>query len=352
MPAISGANPVVASDVNNFTGELFKITPTRTPLLAASGGLNGGIVTNSTFFQFQTQDNVTVSSVTPAAEGGQPTYSGQSRSAQQGVLEIFHEAAQVTFTAQAASGEIVPFDLAANYKNSIDKLALEGNIPVTDELAYQMTLLLETVAKKVEFQAFNGQFNDGSNSGQNRQMRGLDQHCSLSGGNIVFHDTAGDGTGTAQKLNFDVIAAAMKKLYDAGAPMRDLVLFCQPTALLDLNKEIVNATVVSGKNYGILPRDRNVGGVDIDTIVTPFGSIGLALSDYLPAGSNDGKKNFIVDLSFVKPVFLNIPGYGTMFVRDIDQDDYAREAKAIYMEMGFDFGPQQYHCEIDNVSNA
>ena len=38
MPAISGANPIVASDVDNFTGELFKITPTRTPLLAASGG--------------------------------------------------------------------------------------------------------------------------------------------------------------------------------------------------------------------------------------------------------------------------------------------------------------------------
>ena len=31
MAAISGANPIVASDINNFTGELFKITPHRTP---------------------------------------------------------------------------------------------------------------------------------------------------------------------------------------------------------------------------------------------------------------------------------------------------------------------------------
>ena len=45
------------------------------------------------------------------------------------------------------------------------------------------------------------------------------------------------------------------------------------------------------------------------------------------------RKTFIVDLSFVKPVFLNIPGYGTMFVRDLDQDDKARIAKAVYMEM-------------------
>ena len=342
MAAIAGANPIVASDVNNFTGELFKITPHRTPLLAAAGGLNGGIVTNTTFFQFQKQDNATVSSVTPDDEGGQPNYSGRSRAAQQGVLQIFHEAVQISFTAQAASGEIVPFNLSGNYKNSDPALALEGNNPITDELAYQMELLLETVAKKVEWAAFNASYNDGVVG--NRQMRGLKEHQDLAGGTSVDHVNAG----AAQKLNWEIIADAMKALYDAGAPMRQPVLFVSPTMLLDLNKELINATVGS-VNYGILPRDRNVGGVNIDTIVTPFGQIGLALSDYLPSGSTAGKQAFIVDLSFVKPVFLNIPGYGTMFVRDIDQDDYARIAKAVYMEMAFDFGPQQFHCQIDNV---
>ena len=346
MGAISGANPIVASDINNFTGELFKITPHRTPLLAAAGGLNGGNAINSTFFQFQTQDNATITSVTPDDEGGSPNYSGRNRSAQQGVLQIFHEAAQVSYTAQAASGEIVPFQLSGNYKNSDPALSLEGNNPISDELAYQMELVLETVAKKVEFQAFNGAYNDGTSG--DRQMRGLKEHQDLSGGNSVNNDD-GAGTPAAQKLNWDIIASAMKTLYDAGAPMRQPVLFVSPTMLLDLNKELVNATVGS-VNYGILPRDRNVGGVDIDTIVTPFGSLGLALSDYLPAGTITGSKQaFIVDLSFVKPVFLNIPGYGTMFVRDLDQNDQARIAKAVYMEMAFDFGPQQYHCAIDNV---
>jgi len=258
------------------------------------------------------------------------------------VLQIFHEAVQISFTAQAASGEIVPFNLSGNYKNSDPALALEGNNPITDELAYQMELLLETVAKKVEWAAFNASYNDGTTG--NRQMRGLSEHQALSGGTSVDHVSAG----SAQKLNWEIIADAMKALYDAGAPMRQPVLFVSPTMLLDLNKELVNATVGS-VNYGILPRDRSVGGVNIDTIVTPFGQIGLALSDYLPAGGTDGKQAFIVDLSFVKPVFLNIPGYGTMFVRDIDQDDYARIAKAVYMEMAFDFGPQQFHCLIDNV---
>ena len=50
------------------------------------------------------------------------------------------------------------------------------------------------------------------------------------------------------------------------------------------------------------------------------------------------------------PVFTNIPGKGTVFVRDIDQSDNARVAKAIYMEMGFDFGPPQYHLKISDIA--
>lgn len=343
MAAISGANPIIAANINNFTGELFKITPHRTPLLSASGGLTGGKAINSTYFQFQTVDNAVVSSVTPGSEGGTPNYNGRSRAAVQGVLEIFHEAVQITFTAQAAYGEIVPFDLASSYKNSIDKLSLEGTNPINDEMAAQLELVLELVAKKAEFQAFNGAFSDGTSS--TRQMRGLDEHCSLSGGNIYYNDANGDGSGADQKIHWDTVAGAMKKLYDAGAPLREPVLFISPQMLLDLNKELVNPTVSGALTGGILPRDRNVGGVDIDTIVTPFGAMGLALSDYLPSN-----KAFIVDMAFVTPVFLNVPGKGTVFIRDLDQGDNARMGKAVYMEMGYDFGPPQYHCEIADIA--
>jgi hypothetical protein len=73
--------------------------------------------------------------------------------------------------------------------------------------------------------------------------------------------------------------------------------------------------------------------------------MGMALSDNLPAN-----KAFIVDLAFVTPVFLNIPGKGTVFIRDLDQGDNARMGKAVYMEMGYDFGPPQYHCEIADIA--
>ena len=42
MAAIGSPSPISANEINNFTGELFKVTPQRTPLLSATGGLTGG----------------------------------------------------------------------------------------------------------------------------------------------------------------------------------------------------------------------------------------------------------------------------------------------------------------------
>ena len=67
--------------------------------------------------------------------------------------------------------------------------------------------------------------------------------------------------------------------------------------------------------------------------------------DIMPTGTA-----FILDLAYIQPVFTNIPGYGTVFVRDIDQDANAQVAKAIYMEMGYDFGPPSYHLKITDVA--
>ena len=64
MGAISlgaSSTTIYAQHVNNFSGELFKVGGQRTPLLSAVGGLNGGKVLNSTFWQVQVEDNATIS---------------------------------------------------------------------------------------------------------------------------------------------------------------------------------------------------------------------------------------------------------------------------------------------------
>lgn len=364
-------NAIYSQNINNFSGELFRVGGQRTPFLSATGGLNGGKVLQSTFWQIQAADSHTVSSLPGIAqEGNAPTeYLGRDRVAYTGVTQIFHKGVKMTYTAMATFQHQNPFDLSASVVNASDgdgtvtlgdKLSLSGSNPIVDEFAEQMSLALEKVAREVEWFAFNGTFADGANvtpGAGTRAMRGISEYCSLNanannsvaptfvGGNVYYNDATGDGTGADQVLSWDAIANSLKRLYDAHAPMVQPVLCLSPKQLLDLNKELLAGNV--GITGAILPRDRNLAGIDIDVIVTPFGQIGMMVIDpnIIPANTA-----FILDFAFIQPVFTNIPGYGTVFVRDIDQDANAQVAKAIYMEMGYDFGPPSYHLKITDVA--
>jgi len=364
-------NAIYSQNINNFSGELFRVGGQRTPFLSATGGLNGGKVLQSTFWQIQAADSHTVSSEpTKGQEGNTPTeYLGRDRVAYTGVTQIFHKGVKMTYTAMATFQQQNTFTLGAAAFDASDgdgttsastQLGLAGSNPIVDEFAEQMSLALEKVAREVEWFAFNGTFADGANvtpGAGTREMRGLSEYCALNanadndtaptfvGGNVYYNDTAGDGSGTDQVLSWDTIANSLKRLYDAHAPMVQPVLCLSPKQLLDLNKELLAGNV--GITGAILPRDRNLAGIDIDVIVTPFGQIGMMVIDpnIIPANTA-----FIIDFAFIQPVFTNIPGYGTVFVRDIDQDANAQVAKAIYMEMGYDFGPPSYHLKISDVA--
>ena len=361
-------NTIYAQNINNFTGELFKVGGQRTPLLSAVGGLNGGRSINSTYWQVQVEDNAKISA--EPTKGAAPTeFLGRDRAAYTYVTQVFHKGVQMTYTALASTGNQNPLDLSANIVNSsdgdgtttaADKLGLFGGNPVNDEFALQMEKTMEKIAREVEWFAFNGSFSDGANvtpGSGTREMYGLDTWITINknadndaavnplGGNCFYNDTAGDGTGSLQVLSFATISGALKRMYDNHAPMNQPVLAVTPKQLLDLNNELVKGTVdIAG---AIIPRDRNIAGVDIDTIVTPFGSIGMMIIDPDIMPDNTA---FILDLAHINPVFTNIPGFGTVFVRDIDQDSNARIGKAVYMEMGFEYGPPSYHCKIQAVS--
>ncbi len=238
MGAISLTNNSIYSQkINNFSGELFRVGGQRTPFLSATGGLNGGKVLQSTFWQIQAADSAVVSSEpTKAQEGAQPTeYLGRDRVAYTGVTQIFHKGIKMTYTAMATYQHQNPFDLSANIANSsdgdgtvtaADKLALSGSNPIVDEFAEQMSMALEKVAREVEWFAFNGTFADGANTtpgAGTREMRGLNEYCALNanadndtaptfvGGNVHYCDANGDGSGADKVLSWDSISEGLKR---------------------------------------------------------------------------------------------------------------------------------------------
>jgi len=77
--------------------------------------------------------------------------------------------------------------------------------------------------------------------------------------------------------------------------------------------------------------------VNIETIITDFGTFGVALDRYMP-------KNTILlaDMSYINPVTLPIPGKGVFFTEPLAKTG-AYERIQLYGEIGFEFGPRSYH---------
>ena len=96
----------------------------------------------------------------------------------------------------------------------------------------------------------------------------------------------------------------------------------------------------------LAPRDRNIGGVNITTIETDFGEIGIQYARHIPAS-----QILIVDMAYVAPVFLDIPGKGHFFVEPLAQTGAAYNFQ-LYGEVGLNYGPEQFHGNIHSTSTS
>ncbi len=89
---------------------------------------------------------------------------------------------------------------------------------------------------------------------------------------------------------------------------------------------------------------RNVGGYALDTLVTDFGTFGVATNRWMPAG-----QIAFIDTSVCKPVFLQIPGKGSLFVEELARTGSSRKFQ-LYGEVGLEYGPERYHVLIKDLS--
>ena len=96
----------------------------------------------------------------------------------------------------------------------------------------------------------------------------------------------------------------------------------------------------------LAPRDRNIGGVNITTIETDFGEIGIVYSRHVPTDDI-----MIADLAYCAPVFLDIPGKGHFFAEPLAQTGSAYKFQ-IYGEIGLEYGPEQFHGKITNLATS
>jgi hypothetical protein len=100
---------------------------------------------------------------------------------------------------------------------------------------------------------------------------------------------------------------------------------------------LTKAYALSGTAANLLAGTRSVGGVSVDTILTDFGTLNVAIDRALPADALA-----VVSLEQVDPIFLSIPGKGVLFEEELAKTG-ASDKTQLYGEIGLKYGNEASH---------
>lgn len=381
----------------NYHGELFVVTPTETPFLSAIGGLGGAKMTTATQFEWQTVDRRASTANNVAVEGANaPAATERSRSNVDNVVEVHHSAIEVSYSRLAATGNFAGANIAA-----------QSDDAVINELVFQTGAELESMAVDIEKSFLNGTYQKPADNTSPRQTRGILTAITTNvvsagraplaativastgvfttathglsvgdpvdvsaivtttgisngryyvltvpstttftlsatkGGTALTLTSDGSATVTPAvavgKANIDTL---LQKGFDNGAkfPEASTVLLVGSGMKIALS----NAYSIPALNQPTFTRD--IGGIAMQTIVTDFGTFGIMLDRWMPAGQVAA-----IDLSVCYPVFLNIPDKGLLFTEELARVGAARKFQ-LYGEVGLEYGPETYHALLQNAA--
>ncbi|SBN64452.1 hypothetical protein GA0004736_3412 [Curtobacterium sp. 9128] len=384
MPGIVGQGTTF--NLPNYVGELFGVSPEDTPLLSSIGGLTGGKEATSTTFEWQGYDLRDPDENRQRVEGApaQPS-ENRVRFNVDNVVEIHQETVEVSYTKQAAVGNHNGANIA-------------GTNPVTAELPWQVEQALKQVARDVEASFIRGVYAKPGDNTAPRKTRGLLQaiqtnvinlgeaHTGLSAATdtiteasttlsnddkVIFTDVGGSTAIQPNRVYFVVskasgtfkvapakggtaitIGSATVSLYKLSATAPTKANYDDLFQTVFDNGGIAEgetATIVVGSsqkrnisnayaaNQNNLVADRNVGGVNFQTIETDFARFNIMLDRWMPADALA-----VVSLEQLNPVFLNIPGKGHFFEEDLAKVG-ASDRKQLYGEIGLEYGNEKAH---------
>ncbi len=322
MPGITGQGTTY--NLPNYVGELFLVSPQDTPLLSSIGGLTGGRSTDSEYFTWSKYDLREPDDERQRLEGANaPTPEMRVRGTEHSILEIHHEALELSYTKQAAVGQFG--DVGVEHPNVA---GLNGSNAVNDEMDWQLRIALLQIARDCEASFTTGTYHDPTDNSEARRTRGI-----LEAIETNVRNAGGDDFSTEMLLNL------MQDVWEVGGISVDetRTLLCGGT-----QKRRITKAFITDANYQ--QESRTVGGVHVDVIETDFGKVNVMLDRYMPADSLA-----VLSLEQLAPRFLSIPGKGHFFEEPLAKQG-AADRSQLYGEIGLEYGSEIDHGKIEGLS--
>ena len=320
-------DPATTFELPNFVGELFSLIPAQTPFLSMAGGLSGGKSVMTKEFTWQVEDNAEAAVNNVALEGADPVPTSIIRQEVKNVVEIHQEGVSVSYTKQAAVEQLGAGGAGTGAQYAITAAPILGNQPVRGEIPHQLALKINQIARDVELSFLSGVYAYPVDNATARKTRGI----------LTAIDTHATTFATDLRTSLNVLLAGMYEDETTVAPLIQPVLFMNGTTKTQLSLEYTN-------NLGLADRSRTIGGVNVETIVTDFGTFGVVLDRYMPVDEIG-----LFDMSVVSPCFLPIPGKGHFFTEPLAKTG-AYDIAQIYGEIGLEYGPEQFHGKISTIT--
>jgi hypothetical protein len=314
--------PATTFDLPNFVGELFSLVPAQTPVLSMSGGLTGGKSVMTKEFTWQVEDNVAAAVNKSRIEGDDPVPNEIIRQEVKNVVEIHQEGVNISYTKQAAISQLG----AGGGVPTITPAPILGTQPVSGEIPHQLALKINQIARDVELSFLSGVYAYPNDNLTVRATRGV----------LTAIDTHSTPFATSLRDSLNTMLIGMYENEFNVAPLIQPVIFVNGTVKTQLSNEYSN-------NLGLADRSRTIGGVNVETLVTDFGTFGVVLDRYMPVD-----ELALLDMSVLEPCFLPIPGKGHFFTEPLAKTG-AYDLFQIYGEIGLEYGPEQFHGKITSI---
>jgi len=313
----------------NFVGELFAVSREDTPFLSAIGGLTGGRAANATLFQWSTYDLRAPEATRQRVEGAPaPTAEERVRGNVYNVVEIHQESVEVSYSKLAAVGQY------AATGGHTAQAGIDGTNAVLDEMDWQVEQALKQVARDVNLSFIVGTFANPATNATARKTRGLLEAITTN---------AIDGAGTADLAdpNSDLLGDLMQDVWDSGGIREN-----QTRTLLtnSTQKRKLTQRYITGANYR--ETSRNIGGVNVTSIETDFGTLNIMLEPAMPQD-----QIVVVSLEECAPRFLPIPGKGFLLVEPLAKTG-ASDKSQIYGEIGLEYGVESHHGKYIGLATS
>ena len=310
-------NFATSGTVLNYSGLLFDTNDTETPILNSLKRVK----TSATQFAVTSTYASGVPSqpeISETASLTAPDADVVSRAQEFNVTQIFHKATGVSYAKLSNPGLLSGINVAGQEAN------------IKNELDFQVGVKMKEMRKDVEYTILNGVYQLSTGDAVANKTRGI-----LSA--IKEITTV---AGANSEIKPDLVDSLLEKIYNAHGNMRDLVLLMKPVHKRQLNK------FYSREKGFAMPSSRNVGGVNIEEIVTPFGNIGVMVHDMVPAGTV-----VAVNLGVLQGVEQDVPGKGNFFYEELARTGAGIKGQ-LFGQFGLDYGPSWYHGKITGLATT